>query len=360
MYLLSDYDYPLPEDLIAQEPVSSRDQSRMMVVERAQKRIAHRRFADLVELLHEGDLLVVNNTRVVPARLTGVKETGGRVEVLLLEYPEEVSTGREGAAFHHETSVVCPCLVKASKPPRPGSRVHFKEGLRAKVLGGGDGIFTMAFECREQMETLLEEIGEVPLPPYIKRNGRGLSPCDDRACYQTVYAKEKGAVAAPTAGLHFSDELMKELVRCGVGIVEITLHVGYGTFLPVRVTDIREHRIHSERYEITPEAASAINQVKDENRRVIAVGTTSVRVLEHAAQESGRLQPASGKCDLFIYPGFRFKVTDALITNFHLPKSTLLMLVSAFAGREFVLDAYREAISETYRFYSYGDAMFIC
>ena len=380
MYLLSDYDYPLPENLIAQEPASHRDQSRLMVLERRGKGISHHCFSDLIGLLHEGDLLVVNNTRVVQARLTGTKETGGRAEVLLLEYPGDMARGdpmgRASLFFHGKrqqregegepwrspgtADVVCQCLVKASKPPRPGSFIHFDRGLRAKVLWGADGVFDLTFQCEEEMDLVLEKIGKVPLPPYIKRNGGDLPSCDDSQSYQTVYAKKRGAVAAPTAGLHFSPGLIEGLVKKGIEVVELTLHVGYGTFLPVRVTDIREHKIHSEQYELTAGAASAVNQAKDENRRVIAVGTTSVRVLEHAAHEAGRVRAESGKCDLFIYPGFQFKVTDALITNFHLPKSTLLMLVSAFAGREFVLDAYQEAICQAYRFYSYGDAMFIC
>jgi S-adenosylmethionine:tRNA ribosyltransferase-isomerase len=205
----------------------------------------------------------------------------------------------------------------------------------------------------------MESAGAVPLPPYIKRNGQGRPPCDDSQRYQTVYAQEKGAVAAPTAGLHFSPELLTRIVEMGVEVVPLTLHVGYGTFLPVRVKDIRDHKIHSETYALTARAASAINRAKEEGRRIIAVGTTSVRVLEYVADETGRVRPGSGKCDLFIFPGFEFKVVDGLITNFHLPKSTLLMLVSAFADRGFVLHAYRQAIRRTYRFYSYGDAMFI-
>jgi S-adenosylmethionine:tRNA ribosyltransferase-isomerase len=362
MYLLSDYDYSLPENLIAQEPASRRDQSRLMVLERTDRSIRHHRFSDLVQLLGSGDLLVVNNTRVVPARLTGTKETGGKVEILLLDYPEDLANGAspQGPGQGKDADFVCECLVKASKPPRPGAIIRFDEGLTARVLGGAEGVFKMSFRCGENMDLLIERIGEVPLPPYIRRNGRGLARCDDCHCYQTVYAQEKGAVAAPTAGLHFSSELLQRIMDKGIEVVALTLHVGYGTFLPVRVTDIREHEIHSEAYALTASAASAINGAKDAGRRVIAVGTTSVRVLEYAADKTGRVRPGSGKCDLFIFPGFQFKVTDALITNFHLPGSTLLMLVSAFCGREFVLDAYQEAIRRTYRFYSYGDAMFIC
>ena len=360
MYLLTDYKYTLPENLIAQAPAQCRDRSRLMVLARKARSISHHCFADLVELLHNGDLLVVNDTRVIPARLTGTKETGGKVEVLFLDYPQEMARGnRDNGTRPVPAGVVCECLVKASKPPRPGSMLRFGEGLTARVLGGSEGVFEMAFQCEADIGRLLERIGEVPLPPYIRRNGRDLSPCDDRQCYQTVYAKRKGAVAAPTAGLHFSPDLLKRLIEKGVEVIAITLHVGYGTFLPVRVTDIRKHKMHAETYELTAKAASAINQAQDAGRRVIAVGTTSVRVLEYAADAAGRVRPGSGKCDLFIYPGFQFKVIDALITNFHLPESTLLMLVSAFADPGFILDAYQEAIRRTYRFYSYGDAMLI-
>ncbi len=352
MYLLTDYNYTLPQELIAQVPATRRDQSRLMLLERLGRKISHHCFADVVRFLHPGDLLVVNDTRVVQGRLTGTKETGGKVEALLLDYPGEIP--KAGG------NIVCECLVKASKPPRSGSKIHFTEGLKATVLKGSEGVYTIAFEFEGRFDAILESIGQVPLPPYIKRNGQGPVYCDDRQCYQTIYAKKKGAVAAPTAGLHFSPELLGDLTNKGIDVIAITLHVGYGTFLPVRLTDIREHKMHPETYELTDKAASTINQAKNEGRRVIAVGTTTVRVLEYAADISGRVRPGSGKCDLFIYPGFQFKVIDALITNFHLPQSTLLMMVSAFAERELILDAYDEAIRHTYRFYSYGDAMLIC
>jgi len=353
MYLLSDYDYPLPSDLIAQVPASPRDESRLMVLERRWQRVSHCHFADIARLLSPGDLLVVNNTCVVPARLIGSKETGGRVEVLLLSYAGQTPGSRGTGNF------TCECLVKTSKRPRIGSRLHFNGGLQATVLGGTDGLCKLEFRFKEDFDTLLNRIGRIPLPPYIKRDQTKPPPCDDRVCYQTVYAEKRGAVAAPTAGLHFSGELLNELAKKGVEIVPITLHVGYGSFLPVRVPDVREHRIHSEVYDLTQEAARAINKAQDEGRRIIAVGTTTVRVLEFASDAAGRVRAGSGECDLFVYTGFEFRVIDALITNFHLPKTTILMLVAAFAGRDFILNAYREAIRRRYRFYSYGDAMLI-
>ena len=394
MYLLSDYDYPFPSDLIAQVPASPRDESRLMVLERRWQRVSHCHFADIARLLFPGDLLVVNNTCVVPARLIGSKETGGRVEVLLLSYAGQTITPTQTPPQKRRTfglplsakkseirrvfggtadlrqgggqgggegtgNFTCECLVKTSKRPRVGSKLHFDESLQATVLDGTDGLYKLEFRFKEGFDTLLDRIGQIPLPPYIKRNQTNPPPCDDRVCYQTVYAERKGAVAAPTAGLHFSGKLLNELAEKGVEIVPITLHVGYGSFLPVRVPDVREHRIHPEVYDLTQEAATAINKAKHEGRRIIAVGTTTVRVLEFASDACGRVRGGSGECDLFIYTGFEFRVIDALITNFHLPKTTLLMLVAAFAGRDFILNAYQEAIRRRYRFYSYGDAMLI-
>ena len=381
--MLGDYDYTLPEALIAQAPVRQRDQARLMLLERDGRRISHYAFTELARLLHPGDLLVVNDTRVIPGRLIGTKETGGRVEVLLLHYPGEireeqgltrhrgpgspplepmVAQGAENSEAWPSTSagtLVFKCLAKASKPTRVGSKIDFAGGLRATVLGAAEGVYDMAFEFSGDFDALLDEIGQVPLPPYIKRNGQAPPACDDHQAYQTVYAEKNGAVAAPTAGLHFSRQLLDQLKDRGIEVIAITLHVGYGTFLPVRVTDIRQHKIHPETYELTDAAASAINEARQAGRRIIAVGTTTVRVLEYAADTTGCVRPGSGRCDLFIYPGFRYKVIQGLITNFHLPKSTLLMLVSAFAGRQFILDAYEEAIRRKYRFYSYGDAMLI-
>ena len=388
MYSLNDYNYSLPEELIAQVPASPRHESRLMVLERKWQRVSHRHFADIARLLFPGDLLVVNDTCVVPARLVGLKETGGRVEVVLLSYTGQTTTPtlpsppgpdlvfrgnslvrgrRAGPGLKGEGlgggegngSFTCECLVKTSKRPRIGSKFHFDGGLQAIVLGGADGLYKLEFRFREDFDALLNRIGQIPLPPYIKRDQTNIPPCDDRVCYQTVYAEKRGAVAAPTAGLHFSGELLNELAEKGVEIVPITLHVGYGTFLPVRVVDVRKHRIHPEVYDLTQEAARAINKAKDERRRIVAVGTTTVRVLEFASDTGGRVRAGSGECDLFIYPGFEFRVIDALITNFHLPKTTLLMLVAAFAGRDFIINAYEEAIRRRYRFYSYGDAMLI-
>jgi len=353
VHSLTDYDYRLPEGLIAQVPASSRDESRLMVLERKPKKISHHRFAEIVGLLSGGDLLVVNNTRVVPARLTGTKQTGGRVEVLLLNYPGRASDSQNTGRL------TCECLVKASKPSHPGSTFDFHEDLQAVVIDGANGLYSLEFRFKGDFEALIGMIGQIPLPPYISRDETDSPPCDDRVCYQTVYAEKNGAVAAPTAGLHFSSRVLNGLERMGVEVVPITLHVSYGSFLPVRVTDIREHRMHPEVYELTQKGASAINKAKDEGRRIVAVGTTSVRVLEFASDPSGRVRAGSGDCDLFIYSGYRFRVVDALITNFHLPQSTLLMLVSAFAGRDFILNAYQEAIRRRYRFYSYGDAMLI-
>lgn len=351
MHKLSDYSYDLPENLIAQQPASRRDQSRLLWLDRGSNDIHHHRFNDLPRLLQPGDLLVVNDTAVVPARILGHKETGGRIEVLLLNYPGETPAINGG-------TVTFQCLIKASKRPPVGTALIFKKGVTAVVTGFQDGIFEANFSFRKNMDASLNEIGSVPLPPYIQRNGHAV-PCDDSTSYQTVYAKNRGAVAAPTAGLHFTPQLLDQLKSAGIEIEPITLHVGYGTFSPVRADDIRDHRIHTEPYRIPEKTAHAINEARASGRRIVAVGTTSCRTLEYATGDTGRIVPGGGLCDLFIYPGHRFKVVDALITNFHLPQSTLVMLVSALAGRDRILSAYREAIKTGYRFYSYGDAMFI-
>jgi S-adenosylmethionine:tRNA ribosyltransferase-isomerase len=350
MYDIKDYQYELPPDLIAQKPLSMRDSSRLMVIERRTGLRTHCLFSDLAELLRAGDMLVINNTAVVPARLIGTKETGGKVEVLLIDYPDRVDPGTGAAA------IVRDCLIKAARRPKPGSRLNFGNRLQGTVLAELDGKQRIAFSGPDDVESLLERVGRVPLPPYIRN---GIDDDQDRVRYQTVYASVKGAVAAPTAGLHFTDALLDQLRRIGVDIVALTLHVGYGTFAPVRVDDIRQHRMHSEPVTIPESTANAVNAARDEGRRIIAVGTTSVRSLEFAAAGTGRIQPGQHHCDLFIYPGYRFRIVDAMITNFHLPGSTLLMLVSAFAGRERILSAYAGAIRRRYRFYSYGDAMLI-
>jgi S-adenosylmethionine:tRNA ribosyltransferase-isomerase len=351
MYRLEDYDYHLPEDLIAQTPAPNRDESRLLHLQRSGSPINHRQFQDIVDLLQPSDLLLVNNTRVVPGRLYGRKPTGGKVETLILNYGQNNPGDDENQRTYR-------CLIKASKQARAGTRLIFDADLVGEVQGFSDGVYTIRFTASQPFEAVLDRIGRMPLPPYIKR-GKDDADDADRLRYQTVYAREQGAIAAPTAGLHFTDATLSKIRDKGVGIAPITLHVGYGTFVPVRVDDIRDHRMHEEWFSISTETADMVNRAKDEGRRVVAVGTTSVRTLEYVARKNGRLSPGAGRCDLFIYPGFTFKVVDAMITNFHLPKSTLLMLVSAFAGRETMLHAYAEAVREKYRFFSYGDAMLI-
>lgn len=349
--LLSSYDYELPEDRIARNPVPGRETSRLLHLDRSADGPFHRKFSDLAGLLRPGDLLVVNDTRVVKGRLFGCKKTGGKVEVLIIDYAGGLRRAEKEGTF------TASCLVRASKPSRPGTEIEFDGGFSATVLGGENGVYTLAFSCADPA-AMLEAIGRVPLPPYITRGEEDPAGNHDQT-YQTVYARAPGAVAAPTAGLHFTDSLLEKLAGSGVEVSSVTLHVGYGTFLPVRVEDVREHAMHSEWFEIPEQTALRVGAAQKERRRVVAVGTTVVRTLEYAAREHGRVVSGAGMCDLFIYPGFDFKVVDALVTNFHLPRSTLLMLVSALAGRERILDAYEKAKRENYRFYSYGDAMFI-
>ena len=353
MYSLSDYNYDLPADLIAQKPAEQRDHSNLLCIDRDTGELSHHRFNEIVDFLRPGDVLVVNNTEVVPARLLGKKESGGNVEVLISDYFSGRKTRGKSSHF------VCRCLVKASKRPRQGTWLYFAKDLKAEVLDTNNGAYILKFYAKGDFDTALYRIGHVPLPPYINRNHEEMSSCDDESCYQTVYACQKGAIAAPTAGLHFTEVLLCKLRAKGIKIVALTLHVGFGTFLPVRDVDIRKHQMHSERFVISAKSADTINSARNQGRRVIAVGTTCVRALEYAANSDGDVAAGSGSCDLFIFPGYRFKTVDALVTNFHLPKSTLLMLVSAFAGRENVMNAYQEAIVKNYRFYSYGDAMFV-
>jgi S-adenosylmethionine:tRNA ribosyltransferase-isomerase len=348
MYSLADYDYELPAELIAQKPADRRDHSRLLRLERATGAVYHQRFDAIEGFLHAGDVLVVNDTAVVKARLLGRKESGGKVEVLLMDY---AGGSRPGGP----SRFICECLVKSSKLSRPGMRLFFDNGLSGRIMAVVGGTCQVEFIGDGDFDAALERVGRVPLPPYIRRAD---GPAD-RSAYQTVYAAVRGAVAAPTAGLHFTPELLSRLRARGVVIVPITLHVGYGTFAPVRVEDIREHRMHAERFTIPAATAAAVDGARADGKRVVAVGTTAVRTLEVAADEAGSVTAGSGCCELFIYPSYRFKVVDAMITNFHLPKSTLLMLVSAFAGRENIRNAYREAVAERYRFYSYGDAMLI-
>jgi S-adenosylmethionine:tRNA ribosyltransferase-isomerase len=343
MYARSDYDYDLPDERIAQRPLERRDRSRLMCLDRRSGSRSHRRFEELAGLLGPGDLLVLNDTRVIPGRLLGRKESGGRVEALILDY----SRGRRDGVFE--------CMIRASRRPRPGSRLFFEQGLEARVEAVDERTCRLSFGGPMDLDQALEAIGHVPLPPYIQRN----DDPEDRGTYQTVYARHKGAIAAPTAGLHFTGDMLEKIGRKGVRIAFITLHVGYGTFVPVRVDDIRRHEMHAEWFSLDADTAEAVGAARERGGRVVAVGTTCVRTLEYCAAADGRIRPRTGMCDLFIYPGYAFKAVDAMITNFHLPQSTLLMLVSAFAGREKVLDAYSEAVREGYRFFSYGDAMFI-
>ena len=336
---LSDFDFNLPETLIAQEPSLQRDKSRLLALYRATGRVEHRIFSDIDHYLIPGDLLVINDTKVFPCRLLATKPGGGKAEIFLLSEREQN---------------LWEVLVKGCGTI--GKRLSITSDVEAEITGEGiDNVKTVRFHGIDDIRSLLQEIGKTPLPPYIKRDASR----DDRERYQTVYAAHEGAVAAPTAGLHFTGELLQRLTTKGIEIATVTLHVGPGTFQPVRVNMIAEHRMLPEQYSITEESAARINRAKADGRRVIAVGTTSVRTIETAAGGSNRVAPGQGISALFIYPGYRFTVTDGIITNFHLPKSTLIMLVSAFAGRERTLSAYRTAISEKYRFYSYGDAMMI-
>ena len=357
MFLLSDYDYHLPESSIAQVPCENRSESRLMHITRAHRSISHRHFADLEGILKPGDLLVVNNTRVIPARLFGKKPTGGRVEILIIDYAGGMKSLEENGVFQ------CECMLRASRSPKPGTVIELGNDQIAEVVSSEGYISKVRFPGGRDFIEHLKAVGEMPLPPYIKRNeGADIEPDrkdKDRDQYQTVYAAREGAVAAPTAGLHFTDELMAALKEKGVQVAQVTLHVGYGTFVPVRCDDIRDHEIHSEFYEVSQETAQAVNRAKAEGRRVIAVGTTSVRTLEFIADDEGKIQSGMGNCNLYIYPGYRFKCVDAMVTNFHLPKSTLLMLVSAFHDRLEMISAYETAVAEGYRFFSYGDAMFI-
>jgi len=344
MYCLKDYHYKLPKELIAQVPAPRRDESRMLVLNRGEGSIAHKSVTSIADYMAAGDVVVLNDTRVVPARLMGRKESGGRVEVLVLHPATDQDPYR--------------CLIKSSKPLKGGAVLTFANGLRARVCEKlEDGQTRVKFLDDRPLLEILENAGSVPLPPYIKRNGSP-TQVDDSLSYQTVYAAKPGAVAAPTAGLHFTHDLLNRLKNKGIIIVSLTLHVGFGTFQPLRVADIRQHKLQEEFFEIPPETANAINYAKEKGKKVTAVGTTTVRALEFSARD-GRVTAGSGWCDLLIYPGYRFRVIDRLLTNFHLPGSSLILLVSAWAGRGLLLKAYEEAVRMRYRFYSYGNAMFI-
>lgn len=336
-----DFNFDLPEELIAQDPLEDRSSSRLLVLDKETGKTEHHVFREIIEYLEEGDCLVINDTKVIPARLIGSKiGTDAKIEVLLLKRKE---------------NDVWETLVKPGKKAKIGTRISFGDGLLVGEVVDivEEGNRLIHFEYEGIFEEILDRLGQMPLPPYITHQ------LEDKNRYQTVYAKHSGSAAAPTAGLHFTPELLKKIEEKGVQIARVTLHVGLGTFRPVKVDNILEHHMHSEFYQIEEEAAEKINTAKANGKRVIAVGTTSCRTIESAAKEDGTIAPVSGWTDIFIYPGYQFKVLDCLITNFHLPESTLVMLVSALAGREQVLNAYEEAIKERYRFFSFGDAMFI-
>lgn len=352
MFRLSDYSYDLPLEKIAQIPCKDRSESKLLHIERNSGTITHHQFKDLLALLKKDDLLVINNTRVIPARLFGAKASGGRVEVLIIDYAAGMKSLEKNGFFQ------CDCLIRASRKPKKGARIVFEAGAEAEVVEEKESISEVRFFCPDGFVRFLNRFGEIPLPPYIKREEKN-ERMDDRANYQTVYASSEGAVAAPTAGLHFTGELMARLRDKGIEFAPLTLHVGYGTFVPVKTDDIRQHQIHSEYFSLSKETADQINIARQNSRRIVAVGTTSVRVLEFVSDDQGRVRAETGLCNLFIYPGYRYKCVDAVITNFHLPESTLLMLVSAFYDREKILTAYKDAIKKDYRFFSYGDAMLI-
>nr|WP_300766342.1 tRNA preQ1(34) S-adenosylmethionine ribosyltransferase-isomerase QueA [uncultured Acetatifactor sp.] len=339
--LKSDYYFELPQELIAQDPLEERTSSRLLVLDKRTGAVSHHGFREIGEFLRPGDCLVLNDTKVIPARLLGEREgTGAHVELLLLK---------------RSSGDVWETLVRPGKKCRPGTRLTFGDGLlKAEILDTvEEGNRLVRFDYEGIFEEVLDRLGEMPLPPYITHK------LQDRNRYQTVYAKHEGSAAAPTAGLHFTKELLGRLEGKGIGIAYVTLHVGLGTFRPVKEENVLEHHMHTEHYQVSREAADTINRTKAQGGRIVCVGTTSCRTLESAAGEDGLVRPCSGDTDIFIYPGYRFRVLDALITNFHLPESTLIMLVSALAGREHVLAAYEEAVRERYRFFSFGDAMLI-
>ena len=338
---VSDFDFYLPEELIAQHPLEKRDSSRLMVLDKKTGEIEHKHFHDIIDYLNEGDTIVLNNTRVMPARLIGEKvETGGKIEFLLLKR-------LEGDKWE--------CLAKPGKRAKIGQKFTFGEGKLTctvvDIVEEGNRIIEFSYEGI--FEEVLDQLGEMPLPPYITEK------LEDKERYQTVYSKEKGSAAAPTAGLHFTEDLLSKIKAKGVNIAYLTLHVGLGTFRPVKVEDINDHTMHSEYYHLDKENADLINETKKRGNKVISVGTTSTRTLETISDENGFVREQSGWTDIFIYPGYKYKVVDNLITNFHLPESTLIMLVSALAGKENVMNAYKEAVNEKYRFFSFGDSMFI-
>lgn len=338
---LHDYDYHLPEELIGQSPREPRDHARLMLVDRKNHKIEHKHFYDIIDYLNEGDILVRNSTKVIPARLFGHKDTGGVLEILLIKRID-LNTWE--------------CLLRPAKKLKLGQKLYIgsnNELIAELIEIKEDGNRVLKFEYKGAFEEVLDKLGNMPLPPYI------VESLKDKQRYQTVYAQRGESVAAPTAGLHFTKELLEKIEKKGIQIVDIFLEVGLGTFRPVQTEDVLDHKMHEEMFEIPIQAAEIINKAKSEGKRIISVGTTSTRALESSVDESGKVIAQKGNTDIFIYPGYKFKVVDALITNFHLPKSTLLMLVSAFASREFMLDVYKTAVEEKYHFFSFGDAMFI-
>lgn len=337
---VADFDYNLPEELIAQVPIQKRDESRLMVLNKKEQTIEHKKFKDIIDYLEEGDCLVINNTKVLPARLYGKKETGANVEILLLKQIE---------------NDIWECIVRPGNKLHVGAKIIFKEGLlKGEILETLEGgTRKVKFTYKGIFNEILDQIGLMPLPPYIHEELK------EKNRYQTVYAKYDGSAAAPTAGLHFTEELLERIKEKGVKIAKVTLHVGIGTFRPVKVEKVEDHHMHSEHFLIKKEDAEIINQAKRNGKRIISVGTTSCRTLESVADEKGFIKESEGDTQIFIYPGYKFKCVDCLITNFHLPQSTLLMLVSSLAGREYIIKAYEEAVKEKYRFFSFGDAMFI-
>jgi len=354
---LESYDYDLPKDNIAQHPAKNRDRSRLLIYDKKTTSVSHTHFSAIVDLFKKGDILVINDTKVFPARLLGKKTTGGKAEVFLLELPLVLDNTDPAAKTRNADAAA---LIKSSKRPSPGTEITIAKELSCLIVGqleNGKMKIELKYPADQNIIEILSRYGSVPLPPYIERS-TGVST-EDQLRYQTVYAAHDGAVAAPTAGLHFTQPLLEALAQKGVSIATLTLHVGYGTFAPVRTEDITRHQIHSEYISLSSDTAEKINTTKKMGGKVWAVGTTTVRALEFSCDNSGLLQKTEGFCDLYIVPGYKFKIIDNLITNFHLPKSSLLFLVSAFCGRENMLQCYKKAIANNYRFYSYGDAMAI-
>ena len=360
---LEGFNYHLPKELIAQFPSQKRDESRLMVLNRGEQTIEHRHFFELTEYLQSGDILIVNNTKVIPARLFGRKTTGGAVEVFLIQ---KLEIRNQESEISPATSQIWRCLINPARGIKKGSEIAFEHGLKAAIIEkGAHGNWVVELYASMEIDKALELAGKMPLPPYIKRdrgsggNAQNRISALDRERYQTIFAKDEGAIAAPTAGLHFTEKLLKKIRNLGVEILYITLHTGLGTFRPVKTEDITEHRMDPEYFKVDPVTFETIKRAKQENRRIIDVGSTVTRTLETMVKHGWEKPILSGTTDLFIYPGYRFNVADVLITNFHLPKSTLLMLTAAFAGKDFIMSAYREAVQHRYRFFSYGDAMMI-